>query len=112
VPSARQLAAKYFAPRYSYLNTAIADLQVDEQLRPLNLPFDPGTPHKEPRYNCPASAREVRRIEPGFLYPGDSMSDQLSALTEFGRSIWAKVPGDLIIMMMMLLAIYVELVTA
>ena len=39
------------------------------------------------------------------------MSEQLSALTEFSRSIWAKVVGALTVIMMML-GIYVELVTA
>ena len=39
------------------------------------------------------------------------MSDQLSALTEFSRSIWAKVVGALAVIMMML-GIYVEVITA
>ena len=39
------------------------------------------------------------------------MSEQPSALAEFGRSTWAKVLGTLTIIMM-LLAIYVEVVAA
>ena len=39
------------------------------------------------------------------------MSEQLSALTEFSRSIWAKMLGVLTVIMVML-GIYVEVVTA
>jgi hypothetical protein len=39
------------------------------------------------------------------------MSEQLSVLTEFGRSVWVRVLGVLTVIMMML-GVYVEVVTA